>query len=158
MIYFVCRLSIFQQISCSGWRWTFLVLTVNLCKATKWEQVVTSIYHRITILLVYTYIPQNARYQNHNKLYFHFLTNSAFMVDTLPQGNQGRVNRVCSILGLLLVEPRYGISCHSFNSSPPSAAYMRQWIGSTLVQIMVCRLFGAKPLSKPILSYCQMDL
>ena len=26
------------------------------------------------------------------------------------------------------------------NSSPPSAAYMRQWIGSALVQIMACRL------------------
>ena len=26
---------------------------------------------------------------------------------------------------------------------------MRQWIGSELVQIMACRLFGAKPLSKP---------
>ena len=37
------------------------------------------------------------------------------------------------------------------NSSPHSAAYMRQWIGSALVQIMACRLFGAKPLSKPIL-------
>ena len=38
-----------------------------------------------------------------------------------------------------------------FNSSPPSATYMRQWIGSALVQIMVCRLFGAK------LGYCQLD-
>ena len=28
---------------------------------------------------------------------------------------------------------------YSFNSSPPSAAYMRQWIGSALAQIMVCR-------------------
>ena len=28
------------------------------------------------------------------------------------------------------------------NSSPPSAPYMRQWIGSTYVQIMACRLFG----------------
>ena len=36
-------------------------------------------------------------------------------------------------------------------SYPPSAAYMRQWIGSVLVQIMVCRLYGAKPLSKPML-------
>ena len=44
-----------------------------------------------------------------------------------------------------------------FNSSPPSAAYMRQWIGSALVQIMACRLFGAKPLSKPMLGYCQLD-
>ena len=31
------------------------------------------------------------------------------------------------------------------------------WIGSTLVQIMACRLFGAKPLSKPILAYCKLE-
>ena len=43
------------------------------------------------------------------------------------------------------------------NSSPPSAAYMRQWIRSTLVQIMACRLFGAKPLSEPVLGYCQLE-
>ena len=43
------------------------------------------------------------------------------------------------------------------NSSPPSAAYIRQWIRSALVQIMTCRLFGAKPLSKPLLGYCQLD-
>ena len=29
------------------------------------------------------------------------------------------------------------------------AAYMCQWIGSALVQIMACRFFSAKPLSKP---------
>ena len=29
--------------------------------------------------------------------------------------------------------------------------------GSALVQIMACRLFGAKPLSKPMLGYCQLD-
>ena len=40
------------------------------------------------------------------------------------------------------------------NSSPPSATYMRQWIGSPLVQIMACRLFGTKSLSKPIMGYC----
>ena len=34
---------------------------------------------------------------------------------------------------------------------------MRQWIGSALGQIMACRLFGAKPLSKPVLGYCQLD-
>ena len=43
------------------------------------------------------------------------------------------------------------------NSSPPSVAYMRQLIGSALVQIMACRLFGAKPLSKPMLEDCQLD-
>ena len=29
---------------------------------------------------------------------------------------------------------------------------------SALVQIMACRLFGAKPLSKPMLDYCQLNL
>ena len=33
---------------------------------------------------------------------------------------------------------------------------MRRWIGSALVQIMACRLFGAKPFSKPMLGYCQL--
>ena len=40
---------------------------------------------------------------------------------------------------------------------PPSAAYMRQWIGTALVKIMTCRLFGTEPLSKPTLIYCQFD-
>ena len=42
-------------------------------------------------------------------------------------------------------------------SSPLSAAYMRQWIGSALVQIMACRLLSTKPLSEPMLGYCQLD-
>ena len=43
------------------------------------------------------------------------------------------------------------------NSSPAGAAYMRQWTGSTSVQKMACRLFGAKSLSKPTPGYCQLD-
>ena len=35
---------------------------------------------------------------------------------------------------------------------------MRQWIRSALVQIMACRLLGAKPLSKPMLCNYQLDL
>ena len=42
-------------------------------------------------------------------------------------------------------------------TSPPSAAFMRQWTGSALVQIMARRLFGAKPLSELLLCYCQFD-
>ena len=45
----------------------------------------------------------------------------------------------------------------TFKSSPPSAAYMYLWMGSALVQIMACRLFGAKPLFKPMLVYCQLN-
>ena len=43
------------------------------------------------------------------------------------------------------------------NFSPPSAAYMRQWIGSALVQIVAFRLFDAKPFSKLVLECCQLD-
>ena len=41
------------------------------------------------------------------------------------------------------------------NSSPHSAAYVRRWIGSALLQIMVCRLFGTKPLSGETFRYSQ---
>ena len=47
---------------------------------------------------------------------------------------------------------------HTHESPPlPSTAHMRQRIGSALVQIMDCRLFCAKPLSKTMLGYCQLD-
>ena len=48
-------------------------------------------------------------------------------------------------------------SSASVNSSPPSATYMRRWIGSALVQVMAWRLFGAKPLPELMLPYCQLD-
>ena len=40
------------------------------------------------------------------------------------------------------------------NSLRPSDAKMRQQSKSSLVQIMACRLIGAKPLSEPVLEYC----
>ena len=55
----------------------------------------------------------------------------------------------CSGLVILLIG--------SINSSPPGAAYMHQWIWWAVVQIMAHRLFGAEPLSKPVLGYCQLD-
>ena len=64
---------------------------------------------------------------------------------------EGRASRGMSFVFL------YKIKLTAFNSSSPSAAYMRQWTGPALVQIMACRLFGAKPLSKPMLGYCQLD-
>ena len=35
--------------------------------------------------------------------------------------------------------------------------YMCQLIMPALVQILVCRLFGAKPLLEPVLAYCYLD-
>ena len=40
---------------------------------------------------------------------------------------------------------------------PPSAVCRRQWTGSALVQVVGSRLFGAKPLPKPMLACCQLD-
>ena len=56
--------------------------------------------------------------------------------------------------------PKYLLSrvCTTINvnSSPHSAAYGRRWIGSALLQqIMVCRLFGTKPLSEQTFRYSQ---
>ena len=45
----------------------------------------------------------------------------------------------------------------SFNSSPPTVAYMRQWTGTTLVQVMAWHRKGDKPLPEPTLIYCQLD-
>ena len=43
------------------------------------------------------------------------------------------------------------------NSSPSSAAYMRQCTWSALVKIMACRLFGAKPLPESMLTESQLN-
>ena len=55
--------------------------------------------------------------------------------------------------------PKYLLSrvCTTINvnSSPHSAAYVRRWIGSALLQIMVCRLIGTKPLSGQTFRYSQ---
>ena len=34
---------------------------------------------------------------------------------------------------------------------------VRHWTGSVSVQVMACRLFGAKPSPEPMLVYCQLD-
>ena len=43
------------------------------------------------------------------------------------------------------------------NSSPPNDVYMCQWTVSSLVRVMACRLFGAKPFPEPMLTCCQLD-
>ena len=51
----------------------------------------------------------------------------------------------------------WSVKSGCINSSPPSAAYVHHWIGSALLQLMACRLFGAKPLPEPILAYFELD-
>ena len=52
-----------------------------------------------------------------------------------------------------LENSRNTISTHLLlNSSPLTAAYMRQWTRSALVQVMACRLFGAKTLPEQVMA------
>ena len=46
---------------------------------------------------------------------------------------------------------------HATQSLRPSDANTRQWGSSSLVGVMVCRLFGAKPLPEPMRLYCQFN-
>ena len=55
------------------------------------------------------------------------------------------------------IETRHVVIESLFNSSPPSAAFMRQWTRSAFVQIMTCHLIGAKPLSERMQPHCQLD-
>ena len=43
----------------------------------------------------------------------------------------------------------------TINFSPHRVAYMSQWTGSSLVQVIACHLFGAKPLPESMLTDCQ---
>ena len=45
--------------------------------------------------------------------------------------------------------------CHL--ASMTKSSYIHQYNIPTLVQIMACRLFSTKPISEPMLAYCQLD-
>ena len=49
--------------------------------------------------------------------------------------------------------PGWRVPCNvtRFNSLRPGDALVHLWIGSSLVQVMTCRLFSAKPLPEPVL-------
>ena len=44
--------------------------------------------------------------------------------------------------------------CFFLTHVPPNASYILRWTGPVLVQVMACRLFDAKPLPEPMLTYC----
>ena len=62
---------------------------------------------------------------------------------------------ICSISVLYVVMITTYLT--SFNSLRPGDSYVRHWTGSSLLQVMACRLFGAQPLPEVMLSYCQLD-
>ena len=123
--------------------------------------------------LVLTHIMLNL-FLGNLKIYLHFLSNvnrkMAQVNEILPLGGQGPVYqyRGCWWLGNTQVPvhqpwywPSYSRIFHfqhqNGNPFPPSAAYMRQWTGSALIQVMACCLYGTKPLPEPMLPFCQLD-
>ena len=68
------------------------------------------------------------------------------------QLQQDRCPGSCAVVKLIT-----SIICHPLNSSSSSAEYICKLIGLALVQVMACRLFGTKPLPKPMLAYCKFD-
>ena len=60
---------------------------------------------------------------------------------------------------VLLIFPLWHmLKWNCFNSLRSSDSYMHHRPWPSLVQIMACRLFGAKPLSELMLYHCQLDL
>ena len=91
------------------------------------------------------------------------LLSSLTLMNTDPVWRWWHSEWVATILGALTQQfwalAHYWVtSNHTLpgTSSPLSAAYMCQWIRSTLVQVMPCCLSGAKPLPEPMLAYCQL--
>ena len=59
--------------------------------------------------------------------------------------------------GYIILKTIIESTFNDINSYPPSAAYLRRWTVSALVQKMACRLFDARPLTSPMLTYCHLD-
>ena len=55
------------------------------------------------------------------------------------------------------VPMRFPVFKGFINSSKPNDSYLHKQTRPSLVQIMACHLFGAKPLSKPMLAYCELN-
>ena len=81
----------------------------------------------------------------------------SFIITDLGNGLHLRCQAIADTSGDSFIIFIHKIQKRTWCSSPSSAAYMRQWTGSPLVQIMACRLFGAKPLSEPMLGFCQLN-
>ena len=60
------------------------------------------------------------------------------------QGEAGDFKRHRSHYDVIVMDVFWSLHWDSINSSPPSVAYIRQSIGSALVQIVACHIFGAK--------------
>ena len=132
--------------------------------AHHWQQSISQITHfpvygttnwskQITDTPKWIQIKHTKKHSNINRL--KSLHNLIIKISSEPHLKQHIYGLIQKIFNSIAKALELHLFC--INSSPPSATYMRQWIGSAFVQIMACRLFGGKPLSKPMLCYFQLD-
>ena len=57
---------------------------------------------------------------------------------------------------LQLMQAILSVLLQSIDSLRLSDAFIRQWTGPSLVQIMTCPLFGTNPLSELMMAFCQL--
>ena len=110
----------------------------------------------IYIYIIYIHKSRSREYIRQIYRYYTLVYMSAMNYDIICIACKIKCFFVFSIFFHLFVYT-FKFQNRQLNSSPPSAAYMRQWIELALVQTMACCLFGAMPLSKPMLGYCQLN-
>ena len=94
-----------------------------------------------SMVLVRTGIIMLANSQNHCSIWkqiHRYLVTTTFC-DTFPCNQEVRTG------------------AHTINTLRPNEAHMHQYNILILLQIMICRLFSAKPLSESMLPYCRLD-
>ena len=99
-----------------------------------------------------------------NLLLFHFTTTLKIHVAHFLERTQWPLTSLTNDqlpFNFFTLIDRHWVTYFHINKFIPlrlSAAYMRQQPRPSLVTIMACRLFGAKPLSELMLRYCQLIL
>ena len=123
---------------------------------------VTKIYLKITYLKLHSNFP--GANELTNDIFQDYFTGQFIWVHWYASANEAILMKMGKLIiwtktyqcvhfmtGILYTIAIIHIHFHAFM---PCDAYMRQQTRPSLVQIMAWRLFGAKPLSEPMLAYC----
>ena len=133
-------------ITTNNWSVTWLC---NLCQVIRRKMRRTSVFCAIILYdIPYAFI---------QRLHTLILTMANLKFIPIPFIILVLSNRTATIYITPLVsiyfEIRWSLHSQCCKLISPRAAYMRQWTGSSLVEILACRLFGAKLLLEPSLTW-----
>ena len=135
---------------------TFAKLCRSPTQKAKQTPVLLNIFKKHKDILTFCIIPQQWRVTGSSAHSVGKRNRLSWLINNMVAGDLAtQESRASSVTVMTQSSPDF--SAKMVNSSPPNAAYMRQQTGSALVQVMACRLFGAKPLPERMLTYCQLD-